>query len=175
MHILAYTYEYVHIRSEVCARICAKMKYVYARILYVCCDVFARICTYCTHMRVCFVQKVARRVDVRIFAHTCICVQIRTHIRANTCIYARTYVQKIKDQVQFQRSYMHVYARICTYISTCYAYTYIYELRSYMHVYACICTYIYIYASMLLPLAAQSDCDTVYVRICTYLIVYVCI
>ena len=82
MHILAYTCIYVHIRSAVFARICAKMKYVYARMLYVCCAVFARICTYCTYMHVFFVRKVARRIDVRIFAHTCIYVQIRTQIRA---------------------------------------------------------------------------------------------
>ena len=92
---------------------------------------------------------------------------------------------------------MYVYARICTYISTCYAYMDTYERRSYMHVYARTfqhvtlirtftnldrtCTYMhvyariymYIYASMLLPLAAQSDCDTVYERICMYMIVFV--
>ena len=118
MHILAYTCIYVHIRSAVFARICAKMKYVYARMLYVYCAVFARICTYCTYMHVFVVQKVVRRIDVRIIAHTCIYLQIRTQIRANTCKYVRTYVQKFKDPVRFQRSYMHVYARICTYIST---------------------------------------------------------
>ena len=118
MHILAYTCIYVHIRSAVFARICAKMKYVYARMLYVYCAVFARICTYCTYMHVFFVRKVVRRIDVRIIAHTCIYLQIRTQIRANTCKYVRTYVQKFKDPVRFQRSYMHVYARICTYIST---------------------------------------------------------
>jgi hypothetical protein len=91
MHIRAYTCIYVHIRSAVFARICAKKKYVYARMLYVCCDVFARICTYCTYMHVFFVRKVARRIDVRIFAHTCIYVQIRTQIRTSTCKYVRKY------------------------------------------------------------------------------------
>ena len=118
MHILAHTCNTCTYDLPYVARIFAKMKYVYARMMYVCCDVFARICTYCTYMHVFFVRKVVRRIDVRIIAHTCIYLQIRTQIRANTCKYVRTYVQKFKDPVRFQRSYMHVYARICTYIST---------------------------------------------------------
>ena len=118
MHILAHTCNTCTYDLPYVARIFAKMKYVYARMMYVCCDVFARICTYCTYMHVLFVRKVVSRIDVRIIAHTCIYLQIRTQIRANTCKYVRTYVQKFKDPVRFQRSYMHVYARICTYIST---------------------------------------------------------
>ena len=112
IHAYTCTYlQYVHIRSAVCARIFAKMKYVYARMLYVYYAVFARICTYCTYMHVFFVQKVARRIDVRIIAHTCIYLQIRTQIRTNTCKYVRTYVQKFKDPVRFLRSYMHTHTQ----------------------------------------------------------------
>ena len=164
IHAYTCTYlQYVHIRSAVCARICAKMKYVYARMLYVYCAVFARICTYCTYMHVFFVRKVVRRIDVRIIAHTCIYLQIRTQIRANTCKYVRTYVQKFKDPVRFQRSYMHVYARICTYISTWYAYMDTYERRSYMQVYACICmyvTYMHVYCTYMHVFSAMIPWNT---------------
>ncbi len=101
--------------------------------------VFARIARICTYF---FVWKVARRIDVRIFAHTCIYVQIRTQIRTNTCKYVRKYVQKIKDPVLFQCSYMHLYARICMYMFN--------MIRLYGHirpqiVYVRICMYMYVY------------------------------
>jgi hypothetical protein len=92
-------------------------------------------------MHVFSVRKVVSRIDVRIISHTCIYVQIRTQIRTYTFKYVRKYVQKFKDPVRFQWSYMHVYARICTYIRTWYAYMDTYELRSYMYVYVCMCMY----------------------------------
>ena len=147
-NIHAYTCMYMHIRAHTICRMCTyfcKMKYVYARMMYVYCAVFARICTYCTYMHVFFVWKVVRCINVRIIAHTCIYLQIRTQIRANsTCKYVRTYVQKFKDPVRFQRSYMHVYARICTYISTeiqhdTLIWTHMNVDRICMYMYVCVC------------------------------------
>ena len=141
MHILAYTGTYVHIRSAVFARIFAKMKYVYACMLYVCCAVFARICTYCTYMHVFFVRKVVSRIDVRIIAHTCIYLQIRTQIRANTCkTYANT-CKNLRIQYGFKDricTYMHVYVRIFQHDTLIWTYMNIDRICTYMHVCVCI-------------------------------------
>ena len=62
-YMRAYTCIYMHIHAYTCiycvlfiARMCTYMKYVYARMLYVYCAVYARICTYCTYMHVVFVR-----------------------------------------------------------------------------------------------------------------------
>ena len=148
MHILAHTCNTCTYDLPYVARIFAKMKYVYARMMYVCCDVFARICTYCTYMHVFFVWKVARRIDVRIIAHTCIYLQIRTQIRANTCKYVRTYVQNLRIHYGFRArifTYMNVYARIFQHDTLIWTQTNADRICKYMHVCVCmrrICMYI---------------------------------
>ncbi len=111
-----------------------------------------------------FLLKVASHINFHIIAYMCIYLHIRLNIHANTCIYV---CKKLRNQYSCCCwQYMHVYASICTNISSWSTYMIIYEHTQYMHVYVCICMYLNIYACMILCLEGHSVCDIVYAHMC---------